>query len=182
MENVKLIYLIFILLFIGCNENQEIIIREADENCSCVKKIQTVKDKKIDEILKNQYRPRSPGDFMSPSPSVGSGRNITCDNEFFEEGENKTKFAKTKTFEIYNGSETKVYEVMIQIKQSGKVSYENFIIEPTQNLTLGCNFTFDANLNKIPRTANLVDIDELEFGFFEPVEYRIHKVNFLSEY
>jgi hypothetical protein len=103
------------------------------------------------------------GDGIRFRQGVSFG-DVDCDNPFYLEGENKKKYSRTKTIEVFNKSETKVYEVMIQFKNSGKVNYETFRIEPTQNLLLGCNFNFDADLIKFLNDLNTFENMPALFG------------------
>lgn len=177
MRSLKKILLIVATLFLtNCKDNPALVIQESKENCACADVIKKVQKYKVDELLRKHVSRYGYGQ------GGVSFRDVDCNKPFFMEGENKQQYSSTKTLEIFNMSETKVYEVMVQYKKSGIVSYESFKIEPTRKIILGCNFEFNANLNKISDSDSSVNLKLMELTNFIPIEYKIHKISLLSEY
>ena len=142
------IKLIFFLILISC-EDKDIIIRKSKENNSCIN---------ISREAHGSYRDFFLRNGVSPPENKDSIINK----------ENSENFKKTESFELYNQSETKVYLVTVQIKKAEKVRYEKYLIEPTQNIELGCNYDFELYNHKLIN--------------FKKIEYRIHKIEIDSEY
>jgi hypothetical protein len=67
----------------------------------------------------------------------------------------------TSTMLLKNNSKTKVYEIRIQKENNdGRVSYEDFKLEPTEEICLGCDSSFDLDI----KTSNI----EINTDYYSP--------------
>ena len=99
---------------------------------------------------------------------------------------NNLIFSKTTSLELYNKSTTKVYKVLVQISDNGKISYSEYDIEPTETITLGCDSNFKVNnynKEKFNSTyGECVEAITLSNLSKNKIKYNIHKVQLISIY
>lgn len=156
------------ILFLSCG-NGDLIIQKAKKNCSCGSNI-------IEKIRNNEY-------IIDTGIDWYRNGSFDCDPPFIldELTDKKTRnekiFAQTNTLELKNNSQTKVYQATIQINNNGKIYYQEYEIEPTEVIELGCDHDFnvdvDYNVNSKIKLTNLSKYEIL---------YKIHKVELISEY
>lgn len=164
----QILFFLLFLKLISCSERKDIIIQNSTQNCSCN---EPIKEAYRDEIEK----------YRNKFGTVSFGE-VNCDNPFYpEEEENYKSYLKTNTLEVFNKSETLVYEVIIQINKSGKITYEKIRLEPTQSSLLGCNMDFELNY-KPKKIDENPSINNFKISNFKKIEYKIHKTNIISEY
>ncbi|OWP85315.1 hypothetical protein BWK59_00850 [Flavobacterium davisii] len=148
---------------ISCNSDIEIEI--AKENCECVSEIEEVYMMEVESYSR---------------ANSGCGFNyLTCENPFKEGDKNWKQFSKVNTMFLKNKSETKVYEVTIQKNREGQITYKKYKLEPTEEISLGCDNEFNM---RFPYYSGEPEVKYLELSDFIPIVYKIHKVKVLSEY
>lgn len=158
-----------VLFFFSCN-NKDLVIQKAKKNCACSHIIEQAH-------LQESYK------YEKEHPTYYNAfRSFNCDPPYFyEQTKNHEIFAKTNTLELKNNSKTKVYQVLIQINDNGKIQYQQYKIEPTDVLELGCDSKFNISFNY---GYNQKPIERLKLSNLskDKIEYKIHKVEFISEY
>jgi hypothetical protein len=164
MKKILILIPIIVLLF-SC-ENKDVIIQKSQKNCSC--------SNLIEEVYRAEIQK-----YMRSHSSCGTRGSFDCENPFYIENLNKKQFSKTNTFELKNSSETKVYDVMVQISTLGKVKYETYRIEPTDVIELGCDSNFEA---KYGYYYDEPEVEGIKLSNFSKITYKIHEVNLVSEY
>lgn len=160
-----LLFLPILILLFSC-ENKDITIQKSQKNCSC--------SNIVEEVYKAEIQNYG---YTHSNYSVRSS--FDCENPFFSENLNKKQFSKTNTLELKNNSQTKVYEVLVQISKLGKVKYETYKIEPTDVIELGCDSNFEA---KFGYYYGDPEVDGIKLSNFSKITYKIHEVNLISEY
>ena len=173
---MKKTYLIFLILslLISC-ENKDLIIQKSKNNCGCYQKIKSF----IDISYYSECNFRYPWDKSCSNDPYSiilsqSSKQVSQSNEIF---------SKTNTIELVNNSRTKVYKVLIQIFNNGKISYLKYKIEPTQIITLGCDSNFKINYDRNKaREGNCAEAVYLSNLSKNKIEYNIHKIELISEY
>lgn len=175
MKKIQLILPILLLLF-GC-KNKDLIIQKANKNCGCYQEIKS--------SLNLSYY--SDCDYRYPWDKW----DIECNSDpYYLFGNASPRliqsnkiFLSTKTIEIVNTSQTKVYEVLIQISNNRKISYLKYKIEPTEIVILGCdsNFKINYDINKA-KEGDCAEAVYLSHLSKNKIEYNIHKITLISEY
>ncbi len=158
--------MLFTLILLFSCKNGDIIIQKSKHNCDCVSDIEKVYD---DAAI--QYGQNSGGFNYG---------NFNCLNPFKYNSSQYKILSKTKSFELINKSETKVYEVIIQQLSGGSVTYKTYKLEPTQVLSLGCNTSMIPLYNG--GYYSQPDIQSIGLYTITKIEYKIHKVKVISEY
>ena len=165
---MKKIYLIFPILFLllSC-ENKDLVVQKSKKNCSCSNIIEQSYIKEVDNYMRNHSSYTGPGSFDCNPP--------------FLQPQNVAIFAQSSTLELKNNSQTKVYQVLIQINENGKIKYQKYNIEPTEVVELGCdskfNVSFTYNYSEDPFEAL-----KLSYLSKAKILYKIHEIKVLSEY
>jgi hypothetical protein len=164
MKKILILIPIIVLLF-SC-ENKDIIIQKSQKNCRC--------SNVVEEVYKAEIQK-----YMYSHSSCGMRGSFDCENPFYLENTNQKQFSKTNTLELKNSSQTKVYEVLVQINTLGKIKYEKYKIEPTEVIELGCDTKFDANFGYYNDEP---EVEAIKLSNISKITYKIHEVNFISEY
>jgi hypothetical protein len=165
-----------LFLFICC-ENKDLVIQKSKKNCGCIEKLKEgigttefCQSSLIDCEMDPFWQYKDESSYISKT----------------QEGINNYRiFSKTNSIELVNKSKTKVYKVVVQIDNNGKVSYEEFIIEPTTTTLLGCDSDFNVKYNEsYPITVNGDCYEAIRLSNLSKnrIEYNIHKVELISEY
>ena len=176
---MRKIYILLPILFLFVNcKNNDLVIQKSKKNCSCGEKLDVAEGEYYNFCI----------DFIkscNDDPFYLFGNESTDDYYSKRKINNNKIFSKTNSMELINNSKTKVYKATIQIDNDGKISYQEYTIEPTATLLLGCDRDF------IVRVDQSVDIrsggdcyDALELSYLSKykIEYNKHKVELVSEY
>ena len=175
MKRILLLLPLFILL-LSCS-NSDLVIQKSKKNCGCIEKLQ--EGIGTTEFCRNSVTNCDADPFWQYSDeSLSLGKT--------KEGINNYKiFSKTNSMELVNKSKTKVYKVVVQIDTNGKVNYQEYVIEPTQTIVLGCDSDFKVAFDgNHPITVNGDCYEALLLSNLSKnkIEYTIHKMELQSEY
>ena len=156
-----------LILLLSC-ANKDLVIQKSKKNCGCSNIIEQAYIEEVDNYMRNHSSTTGPGSF-------------DCNPPFFMQPKNDEIFAQTSTLELKNNSQTKVYQVLIQINENGKIKYQQYNIEPTEVVELGCNSKFNVsfayNYSENPIQAlKLSNLSKVK------ILYKIHEIKVLSEY
>lgn len=161
----KLILTSLFFILLSCTDG-EVVIRKSKLNCDCVYNIERVYDDAALEYGHNSGGFRY-GEF-------------NCNNPFdYNSGQYKI-LSKANSFELVNNSETKLYEVLIQYKNNGNISYQTYKLEPTQVISLGCNILMTPIYNG--SFYSQPDVQSIELHNISKTQFKIHKIKIISEY
>lgn len=158
----------FLILVISCGNN-DLIIQKAKKNCSCSNRIEEVYLEGVHNyVTSNRKQWNGPGSFE-------------CDPPFYSDEINGKLFDQTNTLELKNNSQTKVYQVTIQIDNNGNINYQEYKIEPTEIIELGCDRDFNVVFDYLGNESSMNAIKLSNLSKNE-ILYKIHKVVLISEY
>ena len=161
----KIILFAFLFSLFSC-KNSDLVIQKSKQNCSCIADIENVYDSASLEYGYNS------GGY--------SNGNFNCTNPFEYNSSQHKILEKASSLELVNTSETKVYTVLIQCKNSENISYQTYKIEPSQTISLGCDISFTPVYNGGYYTQP--NIQSIGLYNVSNIEYKIHKVKVISEY
>ncbi len=157
-----------LFLLLSC-ENKDLVIQKSKKNCGCSNIIEQSYIEEVDNYMRNH------------SISIGPG-SFDCNPPFFMQPQNEEIFAQTSTLELKNNSQTKVYQVSIQINENGKIKYQQYNIEPTEAVELGCDSKFNVSFTYNNYSENPIEALKLSNLFKAKILYKIHEIKVLSEY
>lgn len=165
----KIFLILSMFFFLGSCGNRDLIIQKANKNCDCSAIIEFEYDREIHDYLREH------------GSGVSGPGSFDCSPPFYTDSDNYKLFTQTSTLELKNNSQTKVYQVLIQINESGKIRYQEYKIEPTEEIQLGCDSKFDINFkySNYETPFKAITLSNLAKGF---VKYKIHEIKLLSEY
>ncbi len=175
---MKKIYFIFLILFLFiCCENKDLVIQKSKKNCGCIEKLK--EGIGTTEICQSMFMNCEIDPFWEYSDESSYIYKT-------QKGINNYKiFSKTNSMELVNKSKTKVYKVLVQIDNNGNVNYQEYVIEPTSTILLGCdndfNVEYDGNY-QITVNGDCYEALRLSNLSKNKIEYNIHKVELISEY
>lgn len=150
-------------------KNKDLIILKSQKNCGC------------SDIIYNEYKKEVSDYVQKYGMTVGPSK-FDCNNPFYEQPVNDELFFKTSTLELKNNSQTKVYEVLIQINENNKIRYEEYNIQPTDVLELGCDSNFKISFNYTLENSRPIEALKLSNLSKIKILYKIHKIKLISEY
>lgn len=175
---MKKIYLIFPILFLFiCCDNKDLVIQKAKKNCGCIEKLS-------EGIGTTDFCQRMLWDCET-KPFWRYSEESSYIYKTKEGINNHRIFSKTNSIELVNNSKTKIYRVLMQIDNSGFIKYEEYVLEPTITILLGCDSDFTVEFDKnhdIIVNGNCYDAVRLSNLSKNKIEYKIHKVELISEY
>lgn len=93
---------------------------------------------------------------------------------------NDKELGFTHSVVLKNKSQTKVYKVLVQVNTNQKITYQEYNIQPTEVIELGCDRDF--------AVQRMYDSNsQSEFPYVTEMStykliYKIHKVDLVSEY
>lgn len=177
---MKKIYFILPILFLFiCCKNKDLVIQKSKKNCGCIEKLK--EGIGTTEFCQNMLMDCEVDPFWQYSDE-SSHINITQD----QEGINNYKlFSKTNSIELVNKSKTKVYKILVQIDNNGNINYEEYVLEPTTTIVLGCDSIFTVAYNEnqhITVNGDCYEALRLSNLSKNKMEYNIHKIELISEY
>lgn len=175
MKKILILFPIIILMF-SC-ENKDLVILKSQKNCSCSDIINKALEKKTDDLIR-EWRNKNTGEWLIPV-SMASINDCDPPFDYYKQEINAEVFSQTKTLVLKNNSETKVYEVLIQINENNKIRYEKYNIQPTEVITLGCDSNFDINFNYSNNALEGLKLSNLSKI---KILYKIHKIKLISKY
>jgi hypothetical protein len=86
----------------------------------------------------------------------------------------------THSVVLKNKSQTKVYKILIQVNRNRNITYQEYNIQPTETIDLGCDRDYDVNVRYDSYSGtNYPSASELSAY---KIIYKIHKVELISEY
>jgi hypothetical protein len=164
------------ILFLSCGNN-DLIIQKAKKNCGCIEKLQ-------DGIGTTEFCRSMLMDCEMDPFWQYSNESSYLDKT--KQGINNYRiFSKTNSMELVNKSKTKVYKVLVQIDNNGNVNYQEYVIEPTATILLGCDNNFNVEYDRnhqITVNGDCYEALKLSNLSKNKIEYNIHKVELISEY
>lgn len=187
----KIFSLPFLFILISCND---VKIIESKDNFSCRQELTCFG-------INNHY---SKADGIDGGNRFGDIETSKYHDKILKKypiakKENVKNLEKTKTLILKNNSETKAYKVTIQKKiNNSKVEYEDFELEPTKSICLGCSEKYFVKLingGTIEKQEKILMgnpvITKTKYNFLkyegeviksESIDYKIHKTEVVKEY